>query len=73
MISKPIKHLMLVTSIFIEPNYVQQSPPGEAKFPPVKKLLDFYGNQSFITAFTQPTTHTVVLPTGDNLQQISCD
>ena len=47
MISKPIKHLMLVTPIFKEPNYVQQSPPEVKKFP------DFYGNQSFITAFTK--------------------
>ena len=53
MISKPTKHLMLVTSIFIEPNYVQHSPPGEAKFQPVKKFPDFYGNQVFITAFTR--------------------
>jgi len=53
MISKPTKHLMLVTSIFIEPNYVQQSPSGEAKFQAVKKFPYFYGNQSFITAFTE--------------------
>ena len=51
MISKPMKHLMLVTSIFIEPNYIRNSPSGEAKFQPVKKFPDFYGNQSFITAF----------------------
>ena len=53
MVNMPIIHLMLVTSIFIEPNYVQQSPFGEAKFQTVKKFPDFYGNHSFITALTE--------------------